>query len=103
MITVTPAAAAQIKLSAAQGKTAGMPLRIAASRNADNSIHYGMGFDDSKEDDITVSAGDIDVIVSSASAALLKNATIDYVELEPGKFQFIFLNPNDPSYKPPKE
>jgi len=103
MITVTPAAAAQIKLSAEQGKTEGMPLRIAASRNADNSIHYGMGFDDSKEDDITVSAGDIDVIVSSASAALLKNATIDYVELEPGKFQFIFLNPNDPSYKPPKE
>lgn len=103
MITVTPAAVAQIKLSAEQGKTEGMPLRIAASRNEDNSIHYGMGFDDSKEDDVTITAGDIEIVVSSSSAELLKNATIDYVELEPGKHQFIFMNPNDPTYKPPAE
>jgi len=103
MITVTPAAAAQIKLSAEQGKTEGMSLRIAATRNSDNSIHYGMGFDDSKEDDVTVTAGDIEIILSAASALLLKGATIDFVELEPDKFQFIFMNPNDPNYKPPVE
>jgi iron-sulfur cluster assembly protein len=103
MITVTPAAAAQIKLSAEQGKTEGMPLRIAATRNEDNSIHYGMGFDDSKEDDVTITAGDIEIVISPASADLLKNSTIDFVELEPGKFQFIFLNPNDPTYKPPTD
>ena len=103
MITITPAAAAQIKLSAEQGKTEGMSLRIAASRNDDNSIHYGMGFDDSKEDDITVPAEDIEIIVSASSAELLKNTTIDFVELEPNKFQFIFMNPNDPNYKPPSE
>jgi len=103
MITVTPAAAAQIKLSAEQGKTEGMSLRIAASRNDDNSIHYGMGFDDNKEDDVTVTADDIEILVSPASAELLKNTTIDFVELEPEKFQFIFLNPNDPNYKPPAE
>lgn len=101
MITVTPAAATQIKLSAEQGKTEGMSLRIAATRNSDNSIHYGMGFDDSKEDDITITAGDIEIIVSAASAALLKDTTVDFVELEPDKFQFIFMNPNDPNYKPP--
>jgi len=103
MITVTPAAAAQIKLSAEQGKTEGMSLRIAASRNDDNSFHYGMGFDDGKEDDVTVTTGDIEIIVSASSAELLKNTTIDFVELEPEKFQFIFLNPNDPAYKPPAE
>ena len=103
MITVTPAAAAQIKLSADQGKTEGMSLRIAASLNSDKSIHYGMGFDDSKEDDITIAAADIDIIVSTASAALLKDTTIDFVELEPNKFQFIFMNPNDPNYQAPKE
>ncbi|RKZ69944.1 MAG: iron-sulfur cluster assembly accessory protein [Gammaproteobacteria bacterium] len=103
MITVTPAAAAQIKLSADQGKTEGMSLRIAASRNDDNSIHYGMGFDDSKEDDITVTTEDIEIIVSTSSAELLKNTTIDFVELEPDKFQFIFMNPNDPAYKAPVE
>ncbi len=103
MITVTQAAAAQIKLSADQGKTEGMSLRIAATRNDDNSIHYGMGFDDSKEDDVTIASGDIEIIVSSSSAELLKDTTIDFVELEPDKFQFIFMNPNDPDYKPPSE
>lgn len=103
MIKVTPAAAAQIKLSADQGKTEGMSLRIAASRNDDNSVHYGMGFDDSKEDDITVTTEDIEIIVSATSAELLKNTTIDFVELEPDKFQFIFMNPNDPNYKPAAE
>ena len=103
MIKVTPAAVAQIKLSAEQGKTEGMSLRIAASRNDDNSIHYGMGFDDSKEDDITISTDDIEIILSTSSAELLKNTTIDFVELEPDKFQFIFMNPNDPTYKPPVE
>jgi len=103
MITVTPAAAAQIKLSAEQGKAEGMSLRIAASRNSDNSIHYGMGFDDSKEDDVVVTTEDIDIVISNDSAALLKDTTIDFVELEPEKYQFIFLNPNDPNYKPPSE
>ena len=103
MITITPAAAAQIKLSADQGKAEGMSLRIAASRNSDNSIHYGMGFDDSKEDDVVVTTEDIDIIISNDSAPLLKDTTIDFVELEPEKYQFIFLNPNDPNYKPPSE
>ena len=103
MITVTPAAAAQIKLSADQGKAEGMSLRIAASRNDDNSIHYGMGFDDSKEDDISITSGDVEIVVSPVSAELLENTVLDFVELEPGKQQFIFMNPNDPSYTPPQE
>ncbi|MCK4833246.1 MAG: iron-sulfur cluster assembly accessory protein [Gammaproteobacteria bacterium] len=103
MITITQSAAAQIKLSADQGKTEGMSLRIAATRNDDSSIHYGMGFDDSKEDDVTVTTEDIEIILSASSAKLLQGTTIDFVELEPDKFQFIFMNPNDPNYKPPAE
>ena len=91
MITVTAEAAKQIKLSAKQGKSEGMPLRIAATRNEDESIHYGMGFDD------------IEIIVSPISAELLNNTVLDFVELEPGKQQFIFMNPNDPGYTPPQE
>ena len=102
MIKVTPAAAAQIKLSADQGKAEGMSLRIAATLNKDKSIHYGMGFDDSKEDDITVNTQDIEIIVTASSAKLLNDTTIDFVELEPNKFQFIFLNPSDPNYKAPQ-
>lgn len=103
MIKITPTAANQIKLSAQQGKTEGMPLRIAASKNDDGSFHYGMGFDDSKEEDITVTSEDIDIIVSPVSAELLKDTMLDFVELEPGKSQFIFMNPNDPDYKPPSD
>ena len=62
-----------------------------------------MGFDDSKEDDVTVTSGDIEIIISASSAELLKDTTIDFVELEPEKFQFIFMNPNDPNYVPPAE
>jgi iron-sulfur cluster assembly protein len=103
MITVTEAAAEQIKKSAKQGKSEGMPLRIAATRNSDDSIHYGMGFDDSKEDDITVTSEDIDIVISPVSAEILKDTVLDFVELEPGKQQFIFMNPNDPAYTPPQE
>lgn len=104
IIKVTSAAAEQIRLSAQQNQTENMPLRIAATRNADDSIHYGMGFDESKEEDTLIDAGEgIEIIVSPISANLLNGTTLDYVELEPGNFQFIFMNPNDPNYTPPTE
>ena len=103
MITITPAAANQIKLSAHQGNSEGMSLRIAATRNSDNTVHYGMGFDVSKEEDISVTSEDIEVIISPVSAEILKNTTLDFVEIESGKPQFIFMNPNDPEYTAPTE
>ena len=103
MIEITPEAAAQIKLSMQEGQTDGLTLRIAATRNDDNSIHYGMGFDEPKESDISVNSLGIDVIISPISSELLKDTKLDYVELEAGKYQFIFLNPNDPEYTPPTE
>ena len=32
---------------------------------------------------------------------LLDQATMDYIEMEPGQFHFIFLNPKDSGYRPP--
>lgn len=101
MIKITPQAAKQIQLSAQQGKAENLPLRIAATRNEDGSIHYGIGFDESKEGDITVTSEGVNIIVSTLSSDLLKNTTLDFVELEPGKNQFIFMNPNDPGFTPP--
>ena len=104
MITITPAAAAQIQTSAIQGGTQGMALRIAAQRSADGSIHYAMGFDETthREDTRFRNEG-IDLVVAATSTILLEGTTIDFVELEPGRFEFIFLNPNDPNYRPPQE
>lgn len=103
MITLTAAAAKQIKHSAKESNLDGMPLRLAATRLENNSFHYGMGFDDLKEGDITHTSEGIDVIVSVTANEFLNGTTVDYVELEEGKPEFIFMNPNDPAYVPPKK
>jgi iron-sulfur cluster assembly protein len=104
MITITPAAAERIRLSASEGNMDGLSMRIAARRNADGSIHYGMGFDDNQlEGDLHIKAGGIDVVIAESSQVLLEGATVDYVELEPDNWQFIFLNPNDKNYSPPSQ
>lgn len=103
MITLTPEAAKQIRFSAKEGNLEGLPLRIAVTKNNDGSLHYGMGFDDVKEDDTTYTSEGVDVIVSEASKELLNGTTVDYVELEPGKPQIVFMNPNDPNYQPASE
>ena len=102
MITITPAAAEKIQASAAEGDMQGLAMRIAAKRNPDGTIHYGMGFDDNALDgDIHINAGGIDVVIGESSHLLLEGTTMDFVEIEPGTWQFIFMNPNDANYSPP--
>ena len=95
MITITPEAANQIRTAAEQGDASGMFLRLAAKLEADGAIEYGMGFDDMGENDQLVSSAGVDVLISSSCADLLKGATLDYVEIDPGEYRFIFSNPND--------
>ena len=103
MITISQAAARQIRRTADSGHMEELALRIAASRNPDGSIGYQMGFDEIAPDDVLVNARGVDVVLRKDDKALLNGMTLDYVELEPGDFQFIFLNPNDPGYQPPGE
>ena len=102
-ISVTETAANQIKKSALETQADALPLRIAATQQADGTIHYGMGFDDvgnKQNDDHTYSSHGISIVVAASSHDLLKGTVIDYVELEPKQFHFVFLNPNDPNYQP---
>ena len=101
MITITPQAAEQILKSARQIGLAEAFLRVAARLDEKGTIEYGMGFDEKAEDDMQVAAGDISVLVSPGSVELLAGATLDYVEINAGEPRFIFINPNDPSHKPP--
>lgn len=101
-ITVTEAAAKQIGEAAKQNEMKGMALRIAAKRKQDGSIDYAMGFDEANQDDDRMEVAGIDVIVAPTSSELLHGMTLDFVELESGTTEFIFLNPNDPHYIPPK-
>jgi len=102
MITVTPQAAEQIAKSAGQSGAAGACLRLAARLDAKGAIEYGMGFDDRVEGDAQFESAGVTLLVSPGSVELLSGATLDYVELDPGDWRFIFINPNDPSHKPPK-
>ena len=105
-IEVTEAAAEQIKKAALESKLENTPLRIAATRQEDNSLHYGLGFDDigsGDEKDHAFKSNGVEIVVADSSYELLNGTTLDYIELEPKQFHFVFLNPNDPNYVPPTE
>jgi len=103
MITVTPAAAEQIRRSAEQqGPQGELCLRLAARLDDRGAIEYGMGFDAAGEGDVRSESAGVSLLVSKGSVELLTGATLDFVEINPGEARFIFINPNDPSHKAPK-
>jgi len=102
MITVTPSAASQIQFSANESGIQNAVLRVAVKKLEDGTLHYAMGFDDAISDtDIRFENEGIQLVVSETSKPLAQDMTIDYVELDNGEMNFIFINPNDPSVNPP--
>lgn len=98
MITITEQAANQIRSAAVQAGVDALFLRLAARVEDDGKFEYGMGFDERQDNDTQWASGGINVLVSAACKDLLEGATLDYVELNPGDFRFIFINPNDPAH-----
>jgi len=93
MFTLTPAAAEQIVRAAAeQPDSQSKPmLRVAAKHDEkDGELVYGMGFDDQREDDMIVDGGGVAILISPLSQPLLESTTLDFSEVQPGEFQFIF-------------
>jgi iron-sulfur cluster assembly protein len=105
MLKITENAANQIKEQIKQSKAdeEGLILRIAAKTNQDGSFEYGMGFDEPREDDAKTNQYDIDIVIDPKSLELLEEATMDFDQLEDGQVGFIFMNPFDPNYNPPKK
>jgi iron-sulfur cluster assembly protein len=93
MFNVTAAAAQEILAAATRSDAQGMALRVAARQVADGSIEYGMGFDEAREDDELAQFGALTVLVGSPSKPLLAATVLDYVEIESGRFEFIFAPP----------
>lgn len=104
MITVTQSAAQQVMRSIEESNALGLPLRIAIhSQGTTASFHYQMGFDDKvNEGDEQVQSQGVLLIVDKDSAPLAKGMTLDFVDIE-GQMEFIFINPNDPNYRPPAQ
>ncbi len=100
MFQVTPAAAQQIRAAATQSDAAGMALRVAARQIADGSIEYGMGFDTTHDGDEPLQFDGLSVVVAPPCQPLLEATVLDWVELEPGAFSFIFIPPTALSPEP---
>ncbi|MDP2822517.1 MAG: iron-sulfur cluster biosynthesis family protein [Sulfuritalea sp.] len=91
MFTLTPIAAEQIARAAAEHPGRQPMLRVAAKYDEnDGELVYGMGFDDEREDDLVLDGGGIAILISPPSQPLLENTTLDFTEVQPGEFQFIF-------------
>ncbi len=102
-VSITETAAEIIKKAALESQTDNLPLRVAVTKKDDGSFHYGMGFDDvgnAESEDKLFHSNGVDIVVAETSIELLKGTVIDYIELEPKQFHFVFLNPNDPNYVP---
>ncbi|MBI3523225.1 MAG: iron-sulfur cluster assembly accessory protein [Betaproteobacteria bacterium] len=102
--TLTAAAAAQIlRASEEQPEDTQLPkLRVAAKldeegNRAAGGILYGMGFDEERDNDLVLDCAGVTVLLAPPSQQLLNGATLDFVELKAGEYQFIFINPNEPT------
>jgi iron-sulfur cluster assembly protein len=91
MFSITPAATGELLAAAERSDAAGMALRIAARALDDGSIEFGMGFDDERENDETVEFNGLTVLLGARSRPYLAGTQLDYVEVEPGRFDFVFL------------
>ena len=101
MFKISEIAAEQIRRAAESQQQPGeddvLGLRIAAKVDEDGELAYGMGFDEERENDVKVESAGITVLIAPQSQTLLAGAMLDFVELNPGEFQFVFFNPNEPA------
>ncbi len=92
MFTLTSAAAQQVRQAAGASGAQDLALRIAAKIDPDGSVQYGMGFDEPKDEDMKLDLDGVAVVIAEDFQPVLANIVLDYVELEPGQFNFIFMD-----------
>jgi iron-sulfur cluster assembly protein len=98
MLTLTSAAAEEILRAADEAGMEEPLLRVAARVDeADGRIEYGMGFDERREQDEEFDCGGVVVLVSPPSREPLAGTLLDFVEIEPDQFRFVFSRPEHPA------
>ena len=102
MFSVTTSAANEIQGAAARSNAADMALRVAARQTADGSVEYGMGFDEPREGDMPLQVLGVNVVIAPSSQPMLDGIVLDFVEIEPGSFNFIFATEVTASERPAK-
>lgn len=102
MFSVTHRASQEILAAASRSDAADMALRVAARRSPDGSIEFGMGFDEPREGDMPLQVQGVNLVIAPPSQPMLDDIVLDFVELEPGQFNFIFTPQADAAEKPAK-
>ena len=92
MFSLSMTAARQIHDAAQSSNAQNLALRIAARVDADGSVEYGMGFDETADEDLRLDLHGVAVVIGEAHQALLDQTLLDYVEMAPGQFNFIFMD-----------
>lgn len=97
MLQFSDTAVAKVKEFASQMPEAeGKDLRIFIQGIGCSGFSYGFTFDDHREGDTVVEAGELKVLVDPQSAPMLSGAAVDFVDDHRGQ-GFTVDNPNQPS------
>ncbi|MCP5269653.1 MAG: iron-sulfur cluster assembly accessory protein [Burkholderiaceae bacterium] len=89
MFTLTSAAAEEILAAMPRSGAEGLALRVAARLEPDGSLAFGMGFDEAREGDMPLEIEGVPLLIAQPSQALLDDAMLDYVEVAPGRLDFV--------------
>ncbi len=87
---MTTAAAQEIQAAARRSGAAGLALRVAAKSTPDGPA-YGMGFDEAAPDDQVSVFDGLTVVIAQPSQAALADTVLDFVQLDGGARDFIFV------------
>ncbi len=96
MISITPAAASRIREQGAGGGDGPVHLRVAARLDEGGAIEFGMGFDEPRAGDVQEACEGVVLLVAPASRELLEDVILDFLEVEPGEYRFVFARANEP-------
>lgn len=87
---MTSAAAQEIRAAAQRSGAESLALRVAAKSTPDG-LAYGMGFDEAAPDDEVVLFDGLTVVIAPPSQDALGNTLLDFVALDNGASDFIFV------------
>ncbi|HJH28751.1 MAG TPA: iron-sulfur cluster assembly accessory protein [Methanosarcinaceae archaeon] len=94
MVTITETAAVELKSLLESEEKHDHSLRIFIAGMGCSGIQYGLALDnESKDDDVTVSSNDVNIVMSKDISEALNDAKVDYIDTTDGK-GFVIDNPN---------
>lgn len=93
MITLSPRAAAQVRLMQADLPAGSQPLRVLMETGGCSGFQYGMSFDEAKPDDTRFESEGVQIVIDPTSLAYLDGSNIDFDDGLHGK-GFEIKNPN---------